>query len=110
MRLTGALAGVLMLGCAADAAAFECGEHFAAAEEAIDKVVNDMKGMAMMDMAEMKASRHLLEHARKMLAEAKKDHANAKTAGEHALAIGKAEAAIGYATAADIYHWKVMRK
>ena len=99
-----------MLVCVSNAGAFECEQHIAAAQEAIDKVTGDMTGMQMMDMAQMKAVNGLLDRARSTLEEAKKTHDSAKTPAQHAQAIGTAEAAVGYATAADIYHWKIMRQ
>jgi hypothetical protein len=110
MKLLKPLIGTAMLLCVSGAGAFECAHHFRHAKDAIDKVTSDMKGMAMMEMAQMKTVNLLLEKATAQLEQAEKTHESAKTPGEHALAIGMAEAAVGYAEAADIFHWKIMRK
>ena len=92
------------------AQAFECPKHFAAAQAAIDKVSEDMKGemskkMAKEDMALVHA---LLDDAKTRLTSAKHNHEKPQGIYDHARALAKADAALGYAVAADIYHFKLM--
>ena len=96
------------------AEAFECPKHFKAAQAAIDKVTEDMKGdmsqaMAKAGMkAEMALIHALLDDAKMLLAGAKHNHEKPQGAYDHARAIAKADAARGSAVAADIYHFKLM--
>ena len=98
------------------AEAFECPKHFKAAQAAIDKVTEDMKGdmsqaMAKAGMkAEMALIHALLDDAKMLLAGAKHNHEKPQGAYDHARAIAKADAARGSAVAADIYHFKLMAK
>jgi len=92
------------------AQAFECPKHFAAAQAAIDKVSEGMKGemskkMAKEDMALVHA---LLDDAKTRLTSAKHNHEKPQGKFDHARALAKADAALGYAVAADIYHFKLM--
>ncbi len=96
--------------------AFECPKHFARAQAAIDKVVEDMKGemskgMAKAGMAADVTLVHaLLDDAKMVLAGAKHNHAKPRGDYDHGRAIAKANTALGYATAADIFHFKLMAK
>lgn len=96
--------------------AWECPKYFAAAQAAIDKVTEDMKGemskqMAAAGMAADMALVHaLLDDAKMLLDGAKHNHEKPQGAYDHGRAIAKAEAARGSAVAADIFHWKLMGK
>ncbi len=92
------------------AQAFECPGHFAKAQAAIDKVMEDMKGdmskkMRKEDMALVHA---LLDDAKSRLASAKHNHEKPQGRFDHARALAKADSALAYATAADIFHFKLM--
>ena len=114
--LTAFIAVLVLSQLPSPANAFECPKHFAAAQAAIDKVTNDMKGemskkMAAAGMAADMALVHaLLDDAKMLLAGAKHNHAKPQGKYDHARAIAKADAAKGSATAADIFHWKLMGK
>ena len=96
--------------------ALGCPKNIAAAQAAIDKVVEDMKGEMSKKMkasgmaADMALVHALLDDAKMLLAGAK--HNCEKPQGDYDLAraIAKAEAARGSAVAADIFHWKLMGK
>ncbi len=98
------------------AQAFECPKHFAKAQAAIDKVLEDMKGEMSKRMvkagmaADMALVHALLDDAKMVLAGAKHNHAKPQGAYDHARAIAKAETALASATAADIFHFKLMAK
>ncbi len=105
-----ATAGALMLQLPTTAQAFGCPGHFAEAQAAIDKVIEDMKGdmskkMPKEDMALVHA---LLDDAKSHLASAKHNHEKPQGAYDHARAIAKADAALAYANAADMFHFKLM--
>ncbi len=92
------------------AQAFECPGHFAKAQTAIDKVMEDMKGdmskkMRKEDMALVHA---LLDDAKSRLVSAKHNHEKPQGRFDHARALAKADSALAYATAADIFHFKLM--
>ncbi len=109
-----ASAAAVALQMPSGAQAFECPKHFAAAQAAIDKVVEDMKGDMSMSMAKagMKSDVALvhvfLDDARMLLAGAKHNHEKPQGAFDHGRAIAKADAALGHAVAADIFHFKLM--
>ena len=91
--------------------AFECPKHFAAAQAAIDKVTQSMKGdmskkMPKRDMALVHA---LLDDAKSHLTSAKHNHEKPQGSFDHARAIAKADSARGYAVAAEILHVKLMK-
>jgi hypothetical protein len=88
--------------------AFECPQHFAAAQAAIDKTVADMAGMTMDPMmtAQIVA---FLDRARADLAHAMEHHAGAEGGMDHAKSIAGADTALAYATAADIWHFRMMQ-
>ncbi len=106
----------LTLGMTLPAWAFECPKRFQAAQAAIDKVTEDMKGDMSKTMvqagmkAEMTLVHALLDDAKMMLAGARHNHEKPQSAYDHARAIAKADAARGFAVAADIYHFKMMAK
>ena len=114
--LMASVAVVALIQLPTTANAFECPKHFTAAQAAIDKVAQDMKGemskrMAKAGMAADTTLVHaLLDDAKMVLASAKHNHAKPQRDYDHARAIAKADAALGYATAADIFHWKLMGK
>ncbi len=119
MRLPWLLVVLVIAGGASlpsPAEAFECPKHFQAAQAAIDKVMEDMKGdmsqaMAKAGMkADMTLVHALLDDAKMLLAGAKHNHEKPQGAYDHARAIAKADAAHGSAVAADIYHFKLMAK
>ncbi len=88
--------------------AFECPTHFAAAQAAIDNVMESMKGMEGMDMKDMASLHSLIDDAKMILAGALHNHEKPQGAFDHARAIAKAKISLGYAEAADIYHFKLM--
>ena len=119
MRLTWLLVVLVIAGGASlpsRAEAFECPKHFQAAQAAIDKVTEDMKGDMSKTMvqagmkAEMTLVHALLDDAKGWLAGARHNHEKPQSAYDHARAIAKADAARGSAVAADIYHFKLMAK
>ena len=104
-----AFAAVLFAGTGA--LAFECPQHFSAAQAAIDKAMADMKGMEkMMSKDDMALVHALLDDAKMTLAGAKHNHEKPQGAYDHARAIAKADAALGSARAADILHFHYMKK
>ena len=119
MRLTWLLVVLVIAGGASlpsRAEAFECPNHFQAAQMAIDKVTEDMKGDMSKTMVqagmktEMTLVHALLDDAKGWLAGARHNHEKPQSAYDHARAIAKADAARGSAVAADIYHFKMMAK
>ena len=94
-----------------DAQAFECPNHFAAAQAAIDKVVGDMKGdmSKRMPKADMAQVHMLLDDAKMLLAGAKHNHEKPQGRLDHARATAKADSARGYAVAADMLHFNMMK-
>lgn len=105
------LIGVLGLALGSSGAlAFECPQHFEAAEQQIEKVMQDMEGMeAMMSGADMMLVHTLLDDAKMRLEGARHNHEKPQGAYDHGRAIAKADAALGYATAADILHFHYMQ-
>ena len=104
-----AFAAVLLAGTGA--LAFECPQHFSAAQAAIDKAMADMKGMKkMMSKDDMALVHALLDDAKMTLAGAKHNHEKPQGAYDHARAIAKADAALGSARAADMLHFHYMKK
>jgi len=91
--------------------AFECPQHFAEAQAAIDQVSNHMKAMkGTMDKQEHALVHALLDDAKMFLAGAKHNHEKPQGAYDHARAIAKADAAMGYAKAADMLLQRYMNK
>lgn len=93
------------------AQAFECPQHFEAAQAVIDKVEQDMQGMEQMMTREDMALVHaLLDDAKMLLDGARHNHEKPQGAFDHGRAIAKADSAKGYATAADILHFQMMQE
>ena len=90
--------------------AFECPKHFKATQQAIDKLIQDMKGMGMMPKSETALVHSLLDDAKTWLQSAKHNHSKPQGIYDHARAIAKADAARGYALAADMLHFRYMQK
>jgi len=90
--------------------AFECPKHFKATQQAIDKVIQDMKGMGMMAKSEMALVHALLDDAKTWLKSAKHNHNKPQGMYDHARSIAKADAARGHALAADLLHFRYMQK
>ena len=89
--------------------AFECPKHFKAAQQAIDKVTQDMKGMGMMPKEQVGLVHALLDDAKTWLESAKHNHNKPQGLYDHARAIAKADAAQGSALAADLLHFRYMK-
>ncbi len=89
--------------------AFECPKHFKATQQAIDKVIQDMKGMEMMPKEQVALVHALLDDAKTWLQSAKHNHEKPQGLYDHARAIAKADAARGYALAADMLHFRYMK-
>ncbi len=110
-RLAAAATFTTVLFASTGALAFECPQHFSAAQAAIDKTMADMKGMKkMMSKDDMALVHALLDDAKMMLAGAKHNHEKPQGAYDHARAIAKADAALGSAQAADMLHFHYMKK
>ena len=90
--------------------AFECPKHIKAAQQAIDKVTQDMKDMGMMAKNEKALVHALLDDAKTWLRSAKHNHEKPQGLYDHARSIAKADAARGSALAADILHFRYMKK
>lgn len=91
--------------------AFECPQHFEAAQAVIDKVEQDMEGMEQMMAREDMALVHaLLDDAKMLLEGAKHSHEKPQGTFDHARAIARADSAKGHATAADILHFQMMQE
>jgi hypothetical protein len=103
----GVHAGVLL--AAGNAFATECPEHIATAEQRIEQVARDVRGMAGMLAPEAAAwLASLLDQARALLNEARTGHESAQNPYDHALAIANADSALAFAEVADTLHAKVM--
>lgn len=99
----------LGLGTGAALMALDCSTHFATAQAAIDKVVNDMNADIPWNRPEdKKLVLALLDDANSRLASAKRNHETAQGDYDHARDIAMAGAALGYAKAADIFHLQVL--
>ena len=90
--------------------AFECPKHFKAAQQAIDKITQDMKGMGMMPKHELALVHAMVDDAKMLLKAAIHNHQKPQGLPDHARAIAKADAARGQAFAADILHFRYMQK
>lgn len=103
-----AVAATALVIAAPAANAFECPRHFAAAQERIDKVANDMKATAGSVAKEKMALVHaLLDDAKSYLSSGRHNHEKPQGAYDHARSIAKADAAAGYALAAELLHEKM---
>lgn len=107
--LTLMLAAPFLILLSSPAKAFECPQHFEAAQAVIDKVTADMKGMEdMMDQRDLALVHALLDDAKALLEAGRHNHEKPQGAYDHGRAIAKADGAKGYATAADILHFHYM--
>ena len=88
--------------------AFECPKHFAAAQAAIDNVLESMKGMEGMDQKDMASLHSLIDDAKMILTGAIHNHEKPQGAFDHARAIAKAKTALAFAESAEIYPVKLM--
>ena len=90
----------LALSFAVPVSAFECPQHFAEAQTAIDRATEAVKTLP---MGEKKALVHaLLDDAKMLLHGGKHNHEKPQGAYDHARAIAKADAARGHAEAAGM--------
>ncbi len=107
-----ASAAALVIHMSSGAQAFECPKHFAAAQAAIDKVAEDMKGdmSKKMPKEQMALVHTLLDDAKTRLTSAKHNHEKSQGAYDHGRAIAKAGSAHAYAQAADIFHFTLMKQ
>lgn len=104
------LASINLMLLPINAAAFECAEHIQAAKDLINKVKEDMKGMANnMPKEHMVKAHMLLDDAKMFLHGAEHNHNKPQGPVDHARSIAKADAAKGYALAADILHFEMMK-
>ena len=87
----------------------DCGTHLKAAETAIDKVTEDMKGMEHMPKDQVGHVNTLLREAKDLSRAAQQACDKPRDDYDRARAIAKAEAARGSAEAADILHWHYMK-
>ena len=87
----------------------DCGPRIQKAQTAIDKVIDDMKGMESMPKGELLQVHALLDDARMYLDAARRNCDTPQADYDRAIAVGKAEAARGYATAADMLHFRFMK-
>ena len=88
--------------------AFECPKHFKAAQQAIDKITQDMKGMGMMPKDQLALVHAMVDDAKTLLKSAIHNHEKPQGLYDHARAIAKADAARGQALASDILHFRYM--
>ncbi len=111
-QIAAAAAFAAVLSTGTGAFAFECPQHFSAAQAAIDKVKGDMGGdmSKQMPKEQMALVHALLDDAKMTLASAKHNHEKPQGAYDHARAIAKADAALGSAQAADMLHFHYMKK
>jgi hypothetical protein len=91
------------------AGSLDCAKHLQAAEAAIDKVVEDMKGMEMMPKNQLADVDALLNVARKYVSDSHHDCDQARADLDRARGLAQADAAKGYAIAADMLHWQYMK-
>ncbi len=95
----------------ATARAFECPQHFAEAQTAINKVKRDMERMeTKMPHSDIAFVHSLLDDAHMLLGGARHNHSKSNGYHDHTRAIVKAETARGYALAAEILHINMMKK
>jgi hypothetical protein len=86
----------------------DCGKYVRGAQQAIDKVRNDMKGMQYMPRDELVQVYTLLADARMFLDAARGSCDRPESDFDQARAIAKAEAARGSAEAADVLRFHLM--
>ena len=111
MRFRSAVIGatsIIML-ATGSALAMECPEHIAAAEQHVEQVARDVRGMAgMMTPEATMWVLSLLDKARLLLDEARTGHESAQNPYDHALAMANADSALAFAKVADILHFEAM--
>jgi hypothetical protein len=101
-------ATVLPLSAAAQPA-LDCAKPVQQAQQAIDKVTEDMKGMEKMPKDQLAEIHALLDDAKMLLDGARHNCDKPQTDYDLARAIAKGEAARGSADAADMLHWHFMK-
>jgi hypothetical protein len=89
--------------------ALDCAKPVQQAEQAIDKVTEDMKGMEKMPKDQLVQIRALLDDAKMLLDGARHNCDRPQADYDVARAIARAEAARGSADAADMLHWHFMK-
>ena len=87
----------------------DCGKYVGSAQQAIDKVTEDMKGMEHMPKDQLVQLHTLLADARMFLDAARQSCERPENDFDRARAIAKAEAARGSAEAADVLHFHLMQ-
>jgi hypothetical protein len=90
-------------------AALDCAKPVQQAQQAIDKVTEDMKGMDKMPKEQLVQIRALLDDAKMLLDGARHNCDKPQTDYDLARAVARAEAARGSADAADMLHWHLMK-
>jgi hypothetical protein len=87
----------------------DCGARVKAAQTAIDKVTEDLKGMADMPKDQLGHVNTLLGNAKKQFQAAQRTCDKPTGDYDRARAIAMAEASRGSAEAADMLHWQYMK-
>jgi hypothetical protein len=87
----------------------DCAKPVQQAQQAIDKVSEDMKGMEKMPKDQLAEIHSLLDDAKMLLDGARHNCDKPQSDYDLARAIAKAEAARGSANAADMLHWHFMK-
>jgi hypothetical protein len=90
-------------------AALDCAKPVQQAQQAIDKVSEDMKGMDKMPKDQLVQIHALLDDAKMLLDGARHNCDKPQADYDLARAIARAEAARGSADAADMLHWHFMK-
>jgi hypothetical protein len=105
-----AVSFVALWPAAALAQSLDCGKPIQRAQDAIEKVTEDMKGMESMPKSQLTEIHGLLGDAKKLLSEAQTNCQHKPLADyDAARAIAKAEGARGAAEAADMLHFQYMK-
>jgi hypothetical protein len=89
--------------------ALDCAKPVQQAQQAIDKVTEDMKGMEKMPKEQLVQIHALLDDAKMQLDGARHNCDKPRADYDLARAVAKAEAARGSADAADMLHWHYMK-
>ena len=103
------LAALPTMTVAQAAPGLDCAAHVKTAQNTIDKVTDDMKGMEKMPKDQVGHVNALLNDAKRLAGAAQQTCARPNNDYDSAQAIAKAEAARGSAEAADILHWHYMK-
>lgn len=104
-----AILAVAGLGRPALAQDLDCAKPIKTAQEAIDKVTDDMKGMEHMPKDQLLQVHTLIDDAKMLLDGARHNCDQPKADFDRARAIAKAEGARGAARAADALHFSFMK-